>query len=96
MASVFKRGGKKNRGGSYYVSWNNHTGQRQTKSAKTTDKATAERLLLPLQRLQGDPHEWTEKPTKSCRVAKPAGTSRRLGPNTWDRIRTKLKNRSNG
>jgi integrase len=44
MASVFKRGGKSNRGGSYYVSWTDHTGRRQTKSAKTTDKATAERI----------------------------------------------------
>ena len=44
MASVFKRGGKNNRGGSYYVSWTDHTGRRQTKSAKTTDKASAERI----------------------------------------------------
>ena len=33
MASVFKRGGKKNRGGHYYVSWRDHTGKRQTKIA---------------------------------------------------------------
>ncbi len=49
MASVFKRGGKKNRGGFYYVSWTDHTGQRQTKSAKTTDKATAERIGAKLE-----------------------------------------------
>ena len=49
MASVFKRGGKKNRGGSYYVSWTDHSGQRQTKSAKTTDKATAERIGAKLE-----------------------------------------------
>ncbi len=49
MASVFKRGGKNNRGGSYYVSWVDHTGQRQTRSAKTTDKATAERIGAKLE-----------------------------------------------
>jgi hypothetical protein len=49
MASVFKRGGKKNRGGSYYVSWIVHTGTRQTKSAKTTDKATADRIGAKLE-----------------------------------------------
>ena len=49
MASVFKRGGKKNRGGYYYVSWIDHHGQRQTKSAKTTDKATADRIAAKLE-----------------------------------------------
>ncbi|MFQ5735052.1 MAG: tyrosine-type recombinase/integrase, partial [Planctomycetaceae bacterium] len=44
MASVFKRGGKNNRNGRYYVSWVDHNGKRQSKSAKTTDKATAERI----------------------------------------------------
>ena len=44
MASVFKRGGKNNRGGSYCIQWFDHNGQRQTKSARTTDKATAERI----------------------------------------------------
>jgi site-specific recombinase XerC len=44
VATVFKRGGKSNRGGSYYVSWFDHNGKRQTKSARTTDKATAERI----------------------------------------------------
>jgi len=44
MASVFKRGGKNNRGGSYYIAWYDHTGKRRVKSAKTTDKATAERI----------------------------------------------------
>ena len=39
MASVFKRG-KKKRGDSWYISWYDHEGQRHTKSAKTTDKAT--------------------------------------------------------
>ena len=45
MASVFKRGGNKNRGGSYNVSWIDHTGKRQTKSAK----ATAERIAAKLE-----------------------------------------------
>jgi integrase len=49
MGSVFKRGGKKNRGGNYYVSWFDHTGKRQSKSAKTTDKATAERIAAKLE-----------------------------------------------
>jgi integrase len=44
MASVFKRGGKGNRGGYWYISWFDHTGKRCTKSARTTDKATAERI----------------------------------------------------
>ena len=44
MASVFKRGGKNNRGGSYYLSWFDYTGKRRIKSARTTDKATAERI----------------------------------------------------
>ena len=45
MGSVFKRGGRENRGGSYYVSWYDHAGKRQTKNSKTTDKATAERIV---------------------------------------------------
>ena len=44
MASIFKRGGKNNRGGSYYIQWRDHNGRRRTKSAKTTGKATAERI----------------------------------------------------
>jgi hypothetical protein len=44
MAAVFKRGGKTNRGGCYYVSWFDHDGKRQTRSTRTTDKATAERI----------------------------------------------------
>ena len=43
MASVFKRGGKKSKG-PWYASWFDHNGKRQTKSTKTTDKATAERI----------------------------------------------------
>ena len=49
MASVFKRGGKGNRGGSYYIQWFDHTGKRQSKSARTTDKATAERIAAKLE-----------------------------------------------
>jgi len=48
MASVYKRGGKSNRGGSYYIQWFDHTGKRRTKSARTTDKATAERIAAKL------------------------------------------------
>ncbi len=49
MASVFKRGGKGNRGGSYYIQWFDHNGKRQSKSARTTDKATAERIAGKLE-----------------------------------------------
>jgi len=44
VASVFKRGGKQNKGGYYYLSWFDHSGKRRTKCARTTDKATAERI----------------------------------------------------
>ncbi len=43
MASVYKRGGSKAKG-SWYVSWVDHTGKTKTKSARTTDKATAQRI----------------------------------------------------
>ncbi len=49
MATVFKRGGKNNRGGAYYISWYDHTGKRRTKSARTTDKATADRITAKLE-----------------------------------------------
>ena len=44
MASVFKRGGKANRGGYWYVSWFDHGGKRRIKCSRTTDKAAAERI----------------------------------------------------
>ena len=44
MATVFKRGGKDNRGGYWYMQWFDHNGQRQTKCSKTTDKSVAERI----------------------------------------------------
>ena len=44
MASVFKRGGKGNRHGYWYVAWIDCTGKRCSKCARTTDKATAERI----------------------------------------------------
>jgi integrase len=47
--TVFKRGGRKNRGGSYSIQWFDHNGKRQTKSARTTDKATAERIAAKLE-----------------------------------------------
>jgi len=49
MASVFKRGGKNNRGGPYYIQWKDHNGRRQTKCANTTDKASAERIAKKLE-----------------------------------------------
>ncbi|MCC6492585.1 MAG: site-specific integrase [Pirellulales bacterium] len=49
MASVFKRGGKNNRGGYWYVSWFDHSGRRRSKCAKTTDKATAEQIARKLE-----------------------------------------------
>ena len=47
MASVFKRGGKRNRGGYWYISWWEYTSKgrrRRTKCTYTTDKATAQRI----------------------------------------------------
>ena len=44
MATVYKRGGKANRGGYWYIGWWDYTGRRQTKCSRTTDKATAERI----------------------------------------------------
>ena len=43
MASVFKRGGKHAKG-PWIIQWFDHQGKRQSKSARTTDKATAERI----------------------------------------------------
>ena len=48
MATVFKRGGKGNRGGYWYFSWFDYTGKRRTKCSRTTDKATAERIAAKL------------------------------------------------
>ena len=44
MATVYKRGGKANRGGYWYISWFDHTGKRRTVCSRTTEKATAERM----------------------------------------------------
>ncbi len=49
MASVFKRGGKGNRGGKYYISYFDHEGKRITRSARTSDKAAAERIAAKLE-----------------------------------------------
>jgi hypothetical protein len=46
MATVFKRGGKGNRDGYWYIQWWDWTSKgkrRRTKCTRTTDKATAER-----------------------------------------------------
>jgi len=44
MATVYKRGGKRGRGGSYYVAWTDHSGKRRSKRTGTSDKATAQRI----------------------------------------------------
>ena len=44
MASVFKRGGKKNRDGYYYFAYKGPDGKRKTECAETTNKASAERM----------------------------------------------------
>ncbi|MBC8350390.1 MAG: site-specific integrase [Planctomycetes bacterium] len=49
MATVYKRGGKGKRGGRYYISYFDHRGQRVSRSARTTDKATAERIAAKLE-----------------------------------------------
>ncbi len=49
MATVFKRGGKSNRSGWYYISYTDHDGKRKTRSSRTTDKATAERIANKLE-----------------------------------------------
>ena len=47
MATVFKRGGSRAKG-AWYVQWYDHNGRRRTKSTRTTDKATAERIAAKL------------------------------------------------
>lgn len=49
MATVFKRGGKANRTGYWYVSWFDHTGKRRSRCTKTTDKAAADRIAAKLE-----------------------------------------------
>ena len=49
MATVYRRGGQRNRGGRYYISYFDHTGQRITRSARTNDKSTAERIAAKLE-----------------------------------------------
>jgi integrase len=49
MATIFKRGGKGKRGGRYYISYFDHKGKRQSRSSRTTDKATAERIAAKLE-----------------------------------------------
>ena len=45
MATVFKRQGK----GNWFIDWFDHTGKRQSKSARTTDKAAATRIANKLE-----------------------------------------------
>ncbi len=44
MATVYKRQGKRN----WYIDWYDHNGKRQSKSARTTDKAAATRIANKL------------------------------------------------
>ena len=44
MASVYKRGGKKNRRGKWLATWRDHTGKKRTASTGTTDYAAACRI----------------------------------------------------
>jgi len=49
MATIFKRGGREKRKGRYYIAYFDHAGKRQVRSARTTDKATAERIAAKLE-----------------------------------------------
>jgi len=49
MATIYKRGGKGKRGGRYYIAYFDHAGVRQVRSARTADKATAERIAAKLE-----------------------------------------------
>lgn len=49
MATVYRRGGSTQRGGRYYISYFDHSGQRISRSARTSDKATAERIAAKLE-----------------------------------------------
>lgn len=49
MATVYKRGGSANRGGRWYIAYFDHNGERQVQSARTTDKAAAERIAAKLE-----------------------------------------------
>jgi integrase len=49
MATVYKRGGTGNRGGRYYIAYFDHRGKRLARSARTTDRATAERIAAKME-----------------------------------------------
>jgi len=49
MATVYKRNRRGNHGGRYYIAFFDYSGKRQVRSARTTDKATAERIAAKLQ-----------------------------------------------
>ena len=49
MASTFKRGGKNNRSGYWYIQYYDHTGHRRTKCSKTTVKSAAERIAAKIE-----------------------------------------------
>lgn len=49
MASIFKRGGKKNRDGRWYIEYFDENGKRKTVSSRTTDKAAAQRIANKLE-----------------------------------------------
>ncbi len=49
MATVYKRNRNGNHGGRYYIAFFDYAGKRQVRSARTTDKATAERIAAKLE-----------------------------------------------
>jgi len=49
MATVYKRNRRGNHGGRYYIAFFDYSGKRQVRSARTTDKATAERIAAKLE-----------------------------------------------
>ena len=77
MASVFKRGGKKNRGGSYYYAYFDHKGDRITLSARTTDKASAERIAAKAESVSNreDPRSKARPGTGAALARSGSGTA---------------------
>jgi hypothetical protein len=49
MATVFKRGGKSNRNGNWYVQWFDHSGKRRVKCTRTPDRTAALRIAAKLE-----------------------------------------------
>lgn len=49
MASIFKRGGKKNRDGRWYIEYFDENGKRKAVSSRTSDRAAAQRIANKLE-----------------------------------------------